>query len=281
VIGVVAFLSCRDSNIYDNIDFNFAKDFATRIALTLENSRLYHAVQEEVKNKTEESRKKDEFINVASHELKTPITTLKALTQVAQLSLQKHNDPHADELLSRMNRQVDKVTRLIIDLLDITKIQNGELEFVYEKFDVERLVKDTIDDLQIATTTHKIILESDGACEIIADRNRLSQVIVNLISNAIKYSPRRDQVMVKLSHNAQEVKFEVIDRGIGIAEADQPHIFNRFYKVMRTGAGYTYPGLGLGLYISSEMIKRHGGQIGFTSEAGKGSTFWFTLPPKA
>ena len=279
VIGVVCFLSCT-SNKYDENDLSFARDFSNRIALTLENSRLYEEAKKDIERRIELDRIKDEFLSMASHELKTPVTSLKAFTQVLQMTFEKEENYKAADLLSKMNKQIDKLNRLIVDLLDITKVDKGELIFDVEEFDFNKLVEEIAEEMQRTTQTHTIKQQLANSEIINGDKNRIGQVITNLISNAIKYSPNSSKIIVQSSVDKDHVKLCVKDFGIGIPSDDQSKIFNRFYRVHGKNKHSTFPGLGLGLYISSRIIKKHSGIIEFDSVEEQGSTFCFTLPKK-
>jgi PAS domain S-box-containing protein len=276
ITGAVSFLSCRKENIFDETDFSFVKSFCNRIALTLENTRLYEELKIEVKERIEVDKKKDEFISIASHELKTPVTSLKAYTQILQSTFDDGNNPQAVEMLSKMDKQIDKLTKLIVDLLDVTKIDKGEMIFEMEEFDFNEMVKEIAEEMQRTTKTHQIVLDLNPCDPVKGDRNRIGQVIVNFISNAIKYSPDSDGIVIKTSCENNKVKLSVLDKGIGIPAGEQEHIFRRFFRVSGKSS-YTFPGMGLGLFISSEIIKRHKGRIFFDSKEGEGSAFSFEI----
>lgn len=278
IMGVVSFLSCSDLKRYDENDLDFARDFANRMALTLENSRLYEEVKKDVERRIELDRVKDEFLSMASHELKTPVTSLKAFTQVLQMTFEKEQHHRAVELLSKMNKQIDKLNRLIVDILDVTKHDKSELKFDEDDFDFNKLAEEIAEELQRTTDAHKIKLQLAETRIIKGDRNRIGQVITNFISNALKYSPNADEIIITSAIDKNEIKFCVKDFGIGIPEDEQANIFNRFYRAHGKEKQSTFPGLGLGLYISSEIIKKHSGTIAFTSVGGEGSEFCFTLP---
>lgn len=222
-------------------------------------------------------QQKDEFIGIASHELKTPITSIKAYAQVIQNRFTKKGDSASAELMNKMNSQLDKLTDLINDLLDVTKIESGKLAFSSGYYDVNKLVEDEIEELQRTTTKHKIIFKRTKLPRIYGDRDRIGQVITNLISNAIKYSPQADRIVITTSKENSQVKICVQDFGVGIAKNKQGEIFERFFRVSGPD-NTTFPGMGLGLYISSEIIKRQGGRIWVESRKGSGSTFCITLP---
>ena len=221
--------------------------------------------------------KKDEFISMASHELKTPVTSLKAYTQILMMTLGGEGNTVASDMLSKMDKQINKLTSLIADLLDASKANSGQLNLTIESFDFNELVKEVTDELQRTTATHTIKLYLANTETINGDRNRLGQVIINLVSNAIKYSPQANEVIITSQSNKDTIKLCVQDFGIGISSSEQPKLFTRFFRVANSKTN-TYPGLGLGLYISNEIIKRHSGTIDFKSAEGKGSRFCFTLP---
>lgn len=224
-------------------------------------------------------QRKDEFISMASHELKTPVTSLKAFTQILQMTFEQEGNAAASGMLFKMDKQINKLTRLISDLLDASKTNAGQMQMQYDKdnFDFNDLVKETTDEMQRTTQTHRMELRLAETAMVTGDRNRIGQVITNLISNAVKYSPDADHVIITTALSAGKIKCCVQDFGIGIPGDQQSKIFTRFFRVSEVKSN-TYPGLGLGLYITSEIINRHSGTIEFTSEEGKGSTFCFSLP---
>ncbi|MEO6522146.1 MAG: PAS domain S-box protein [Mucilaginibacter sp.] len=224
-------------------------------------------------------QQKDDFIGVASHELKTPVTSIKAYTQVLEKMLKNQGAEREAGMIAKMDSQINRLTSLIGDLLDVTKINSGKLQFNDREFDFNQLIKELIDDLQHTAGKHVIIQELEHAGMVYADRERISQVITNLITNAIKYSPESDSIIVRTSMQNKEVSLCVQDFGIGITKQQQEKVFEQFYRVSGD-LQHTFPGLGLGLYISSEIIKREGGRIWVSSKVGEGSTFCFALPIK-
>jgi two-component system CheB/CheR fusion protein len=220
---------------------------------------------------------KDEFISVASHELKTPITSLKAALQIIERASAKGDSIKAvDGFIQKALKQVDKLTELIRDLLDVTKIQSGKLSLRKTKFYLDELITECVEDQQNSTKTHRLVVEGAARVAVNADRNRIEQVLVNLISNAIKYSPDADKVIITITESDHVAKVAVTDFGIGMPKDKLPLIFDRFYRV--DDNSQSYAGLGLGLYISAEIVQRHGGHISIESTLGKGSTIWFIIP---
>lgn len=221
--------------------------------------------------------RKNSFISMASHELKTPVTSLKGFTQVLQRRLKKQADPQTLLFLDRMDVQLNKLASLVNELLDISKMEMGTLAFREERVDFDELVRETIQNVQATTTTHQIYLQGETRAQVNGDRGRLEQILVNLLTNAVKYSLRTDEVIVHLAREQHQIKVSVQDFGIGIAEEHHEHLFERFYQVSDAHEN-TYPGMGLGLYIAHTFVERHGGRLWLESEPGKGSTFHFTLP---
>jgi two-component system CheB/CheR fusion protein len=233
----------------------------------------------DIEDQKKAMEKKDEFIAMASHELKTPVTSIKALTQLLMLDFEGSENAAVFNMLSKMDKQVNKLTGLIGDLLDVSKANAGQLNFYFEKIDFNELVKEVIDEMQRTTKTHTIEAKLANTEIIEGDRNRLEQVIMNLISNAVKYSPKADKVVITSYTKNNQVRLCVRDFGIGVPASQQSKLFTRFFRAT-TERKNTFPGLGLGLYISNEIIKRHSGVMDFISEEGKGSTFYFSLPLK-
>lgn len=222
-------------------------------------------------------KKKDEFMSIASHELKTPITSMKGSLQIAERLTRRGADmKEIYSFLEKANKQVNRLTGLVDDLLDVTKITAGRLEFHLSTFAIGDAIQDCLDEVQHDNITHRIIVEGDRNIEVNADRHRLEQVIVNFISNAIKYSPDADKIILNIGIENNMLKVSVTDFGIGIPENKKNFVFDRFFRVQESSAKFS--GLGLGLFISAEIIKRHGGRVGVISEENKGSSFWFTLP---
>jgi len=222
-------------------------------------------------------QQKDNFIGIASHELKTPVTSIKAYTQVLERMFRKNGSTKEAEMISKMDGQLNRLTSLIGDLLDVTKINSGRLQFNDRTFEFNALVSELVEDLQRTTQNHLLAATYSDPVEIFGDEERIGQVITNLITNAIKYSPDTGRIDISTKIMGDEVQFCVKDYGIGIAKDNLGKVFEQFYRV--TGdMQHTFPGLGLGLYISAEIIKRAGGDIWVNSIEGQGATFCFKLP---
>jgi PAS domain S-box-containing protein len=231
----------------------------------------------DITEQKEVANQKDNFLAVASHELKTPVTSLKAYAQVMETLFRRSGDTKNAELVARMDKQVNRLNSLIGDLLDVTKINSGRMQFNNSTFDFNELVEEVTESIQLTSHKHKIELAAKFNRPVTGDKERIGQVIINFLSNAVKYSPDSDKVVIYTEDYGSFVKLCVRDFGIGIGKEKQDKVFEQFYRVSGTKE-HTFPGLGLGLYISSEIIKRMGGKISVRSVLGKGSIFCFTLP---
>jgi len=265
VIGGL-FLGHPQPGIFSEEHEDIVSSIASQAAAALDNSRLF----EELKSV---SAKKDEFIALASHELKTPLTSIKGYLQI----LNRSNQEGISKLfIDKLINQVEKLNVLITDLLDVSKIEAGKLRFHCETFDLRQLLRDNLDTFHHTVQSHRIVYDDKGdAVWINADRQRIEQVIINLVTNAIKYSPHADKIYVSLQDSEGRAALAVRDEGIGLNEDQQKKIFTRFYRAEGTN---DIPGLGLGLYLSKEIIDRHHGHLTVSSIPGKGSVFQFTLP---
>lgn len=222
-------------------------------------------------------RQKDNFLAIVSHELNTPLTTIKAYGQLAEIMLEENGDEETLVMIKRMSSQVNKLTGLVQDLLDFTKIQQGKLMYNEVFFDFNELMKEVIDDMQKINVTHEIKNYAGTTERIFGDKNKLSQVLNNLISNAIKYSPKANSIIVSTTLQKDGIELSVQDFGIGILDRDLKNVFDQFYRVDRESQS-TFPGMGIGLYICSEIITSQGGKIWVESVIDEGSTFYAWLP---
>lgn len=239
----------------------------------------WYGTNTDVHHQKELEKQKDNFLGIASHELKTPVTSLKAYAQVLESMFKRSGDLRNAELLGKMNKQVDRLTNLISDLLDVTKINSGRLQFNNTEFDFNEMVEEVIEDVQRTSFKHIIQPNLNFKKTVFGDRDRICQVVTNLLTNAIKYSPEANEVVINTQEMGNKVQVSVQDYGIGIGADLKDHVFEQFYRVSGN-TEHTFPGLGLGLYISSEIVKRLGGKIWVNSVEEKGSTFFFSIPLK-
>ena len=230
----------------------------------------------DITEQREAENRKDDFIAMASHELKTPLTSAKIYTHIIKKALEKSHNTESQKYIAKIDSQLDLLTKLIQGLLDLQHIEKGELILKNETFYLSELANEVIEDIEY-TTSHKFIVDLKTHYPFYADKERIRQVFVNLITNAIKYSPEGKEIIIRSRKREKNVVVSVQDFGIGIPKDQQDKVFNRFFQASKHN---TYPGLGLGLYISFEIIKANGGKIWVESEEGKGSIFYFTLPIK-
>jgi len=240
---------------------------AAQAAIGIDNAMLYEKVREL-------NDKKDEFIGLASHELKTPLASINGYLQILSRLVK---DLNAQKFLGKASMQVRKLTSLVNDLLDISKIEAGKLKLTVASFDLREIIEEAMDLIRNSTESYEIVLtEAPETCMVNGDSQRIEQVVVNLLSNAIKYSPGKNKVEVKILKHADRALVAVKDEGLGIAEDKIKNLFSRFYRIDEATPNIS--GLGIGLYLSHEIISRHQGNIWVESQFGKGSTFWFSLP---
>ncbi len=225
----------------------------------------------------EQEQQKDFFISMASHELKTPITSIKGYVQLLQMMYANSDDELLKKSLVSVERQVGKLTLLISDLLDLSKIKSGSLVLNKEHFSINELVLEVIGEMRHINPGYNIIFSKETKSEVFADKERISQVLTNLLTNAVKYSPEIKEIVVESYIENDFIIVSIKDSGIGINKKDQEKIFERFYRVEGKNEK-TFPGFGIGLFISLEIIHRHNGDIGVKSEPGKGSVFYFSIP---
>jgi PAS domain S-box-containing protein len=224
-------------------------------------------------------KQKDDFIGYVTHELKTPITTVTAFTQILQGYHAKTGDKKSQFLLSKVATQLERLNGLVNSFAKVYKAQTGRLEIQKQKIDLDRLVHEDVEGLQYTTTTHNLIIKGSITKSVMADKERIHEVLINLIINAIKYSPNANKIIIKLSEKENEAVISVKDYGFGITREEQKKVFERFFRVQSKNDN-RIEGLGLGLYLVSEIVKLHHGKIWVNSKVGKGSTFSFMLPLK-
>ncbi|MEK7571454.1 MAG: ATP-binding protein, partial [Patescibacteria group bacterium] len=233
----------------------------------------------DVTHEKELEQRKDDFVNMASHELKTPITSMKLYIDLLLKRVQHYEDQRALKAVRSIKLQTEKLQELVSDLLDVSRLQTGKLQFTKEPFSLTELLEETIEMLQETTKDHEIILQQAKDLTVIGDRFRIYQVVSNLVTNAIKYSSSGKEIIVRVEKEGEKAIVHIQDNGIGIPKEQRRKIFERLYQVTDPKEK-TFPGIGMGLYIAKEIIKRHKGRIWVESEKGKGSKFSFTLPLK-
>ncbi|HEY0898009.1 MAG TPA: ATP-binding protein [Sphingobacteriaceae bacterium] len=221
-------------------------------------------------------QQKDDFLGLASHEFKTPLTSLRISLQLLEKIIKSDaNKEKGPELVDQSLKSLNKLLILVDRMMNMNQA-NKEIELEKTEFTLAKLVEDCCNHVR-AMGTYKIVLQGDVALKVVADSHRIDQVIINLVNNAVKYAPDSKEIQVKIVKIGDLAKLSVTDHGPGISPEKQAHLFDRYYQAGGKGLA-SNTGLGLGLYISAEIIKKHGGEMGVDSEPGKGSTFWFTIP---
>jgi PAS domain S-box-containing protein len=228
--------------------------------------------------KQDEARKND-FIGMVSHELKTPLTSLIAILQVVMAKLKKTEDAFVPSALEKANRQAKKMSNMINGFLNISRLESGKIQVDKQPFIIGDLIKEIIEETNLTGPAHIIELRTCDKVVLSADRDKIGSVISNLLSNAVKYSPKGSNIQVDCRNLPHEVRISVTDEGLGIRPEDREKLFDRFYRAESNHPAYI-SGFGIGLYLSAEIVQCHHGKIWVESETGKGSTFYFSLPLK-
>lgn len=226
-------------------------------------------------------KEKDEFLSIASHELKTPLTSIKAYVQLLDRKLKLDKEGAEAGFMVKVQDQIEKLNTLITDLLDVSKIENGKLKINKKPTNIGNVIQNAIDTILQTHEDRQVKIDWHGMKPDILiplDEIRIEQVLINFLTNAIKYSPQNNQVIVTtfVDEEEQEVKVNITDFGIGIPDFKQDAVFHKFYRVEESSL--QFQGMGIGLFICSEIIKQHHGNIGVSSKVDEGSTFYFTLP---
>ncbi len=234
-------------------------------------------LRNEIEQRKQLEEKKDEFIGMVSHEVKTPLTSTKAYIQLAGAALHDNKTTTASQFINKADSQIDKLNHMMTALLDTAKMEAGMLDFNISEFNLNHLVNDAVDIFKQSNPQRLIMRTGDADVTLKGDVLRLEQVILNYLSNAAKYSPETEEIRLNVQRKSvQEIEISVTDKGIGIHENEQANLFKKFYRTPQSISEYR--GMGMGLYVCAEIIKFHGGTYGVKSQAHLGSTFYFTLP---
>lgn len=225
----------------------------------------------------EETQRKNDFIGMVSHELKTPLTALKGYVQLLRLRVQKTADDFSGGMLPKIEGQVNKMNSLINGFLNLSNLESGKIRLNLQEFDIKDLIDELMEEVMLINAVHNLTVLPAPSFNVYGDREKIGQVISNLLSNAIKYSPRGKNIEVAYQLVGDSGQVSVRDEGMGIKPKDIERLFDRFYRV-ESKHTQNIAGFGIGLYLCSEIIQRHNGRIWVESETGKGSTFYFTIP---
>ncbi|WP_428330071.1 PAS domain-containing sensor histidine kinase [Mucilaginibacter sp.] len=231
----------------------------------------------DITDKKLDDLRKNDFIAMVSHELKTPLTSLQAYIQVLNGKAQKSEDSFEKNLLGKADLQVRKMGNMINGFLNLSRLESGKLPLAKTQFDLDELLSQIIDNINTTINSHEIRFEPCPPVTVFADQEKIGSVLTNLLHNAIKYSPKGKLVEVKCELLENGAQVSVKDEGMGIKPADLPYLFDRYYRVESKHTAHI-SGFGIGLYLSAEIVNQHNGKIWAESEIGIGSTFYFSLP---
>ena len=243
-------------------------------------SGLFYAftgVVMDVTEQQQDQQRKNDFIGMVSHELKTPLTSLSALIQLANEKLKNNDDAFLGEAMMKANLQVKRMTNLINGFLNVSRLESAKLVLDKSKFSLGGLIADVAKEMDIMVSTHSFKTDLDTTVVVNADKDKIWSVVTNLISNAVKYSPETTRVELTCKVMGTNAQVSVRDSGVGLAPADKEQVFDRYFRVENNSTRHI-AGFGIGLYLSAEIIRRHNGAIWVESELGKGAVFYFTLP---
>lgn len=234
----------------------------------------YVQIEDDITKRKRLDDLKNEFLSVAVHELRTPITTIKLLLQSQLLRCKKHLSPAILQTcdIDIVDREINRLTRIINDLTDVSRLELGKLKMNFRSISITDLIKDAIRQTKIIGKKYKIKYRKLPNLSVIADSDRIKQVLINILINAEKFSPPTSLIEIEVTKDQHLAVVSIKDKGIGVAKEKQKYIFNRFYQAKDTKSGF-----GLGLHIAKEIIEQHGGRIWVKSKLGKGSTFYFSL----
>jgi PAS domain S-box-containing protein len=227
----------------------------------------------------EKELRKNKLIGMVSHELKTPLTSLKAYVQMLNAWAKKQKDAFVTGTLTKVEKQVKKMTSMINGFLSLAQVESGKIHLTLQDFDINELIRGAMEEMLLLNPTAAITFQPEGVLILNGDRDKIDQVLINFLSNAIKYSPEGGTIEINTRLIDNTVEVSVTDQGLGIALKDIEQLFNRYYRVENKDTE-KIPGFGIGLYLCAEIISHHHGKIWVKSEQGKGSTFFFTIPLK-
>lgn len=249
----------------------------TSILFLDQGETLGFTVIEDITEQHDLRLQKEEFVSIASHELKTPVTSLKAVIQLLNRVIKREPDNTLKiaDLASHAELYTTKLIHLVDDLSDSTKIEQGQLSLNKNSFPLSNVLEECCNHIPV-DGKHYITNKGDLKTVVFADQNKVEQVLINFVNNAVKYAPDSEEIIIEIENLQDKVRVTVSDQGPGIPVENASLVFNRYYRVAKEGSRRA--GLGLGLYISAEIVRRHDGEIGVNSEPGKGSSFWFTIP---
>lgn len=280
-VGTVIFSMVKDYSQVSGTEFDLIRGFTDIVGLAVQNAKLYTQVQDANIKLEQLDKLKDEFISVTSHELRAPMTAIKSYTWLVLNDKAGSIDPKAKSHLDKVYQSTERLIHLVNEMLDVSRIESGRVQLRPETFSMNQLAAAVLSDFTARAAEQSLILDnqiSDSLPPVTADREKIHQVLENLVSNAIKFSPAGGKITLTATIDGSNLQTSVTDTGAGIAPEDQKKLFVKFGRLENTLIARTGTGSGLGLYICKQYIELHHGQIWFTSDLGRGSTFTFSLP---
>jgi len=265
----------KNSNAVSSEDY-FATTGDVLSTESIVDKKIIFDLQKKYQSSYEQLKKQEEIISITSHELKSPITTIKLFLNLLEELTQNQENHRVFELVQKAENQVERLVKLVNNLQEMSDLHDGKMDLKREVFNFSALLNNCTDTFSLQNPAYQLIINCNEAIEVYADAARIEQVLINFISNAIKYSPQAGEVVISVETLPNLLKLSVTDFGIGIPEADLPHVFDCYFRAHQSDK--RFKGSGLGLYICKEIITQHGGEIGAISKENEGSAFWFTLP---
>ncbi len=273
MLGALMFVSTESGRRYGDADLAFAEDLARRAALAIDNAWLYRAAHDAV-------RVREAFLSIAAHELKTPLTSMLGFAELLERRALRDQSlkEREQQVLRIIVRQTQQINKLVSAMLDLSRIETGQFDIERCLVDLGTLARRVVDDLQPTLDRHTIAFSGPPEpLMILGDELRLEQVLQNLTHNAIKYSPVGGPITMRVEQRGDRACVAISDHGIGIPQAAQARLFERFYRA-RNVQDWHISGMGVGLYIVRTIVDLHGGEVTVASQEGQGSTFTVSLP---
>ncbi len=237
----------------------------------------FSKIARDITEQKQHEQRKNDFIALVSHELRTPLTSISSFIQLLLCKSKKFEDSFILDVLGRTEKQVKKMIRMVEDFLDLARLEEGKIQINREVFYLHSLIEEVVTDVGVLSAIHQIEIKENELVYVNADRDKIGDVLINLLTNAIKYSPKGGKIIIGSRKQAGKVLIYIQDEGVGIAPKDQKRLFERFFRVKNNELIKSVNGFGIGLYLASEILKDHNSYIQVESQVGEGSVFYFTL----
>lgn len=273
LLGVVVF-HCSEPRVWSESDIELIEGAADEVAIGLHHASLYARAVQTADDLSRLDELRRDFVSMVSHELRSPMTVVAGIAELLQKRADQLTDENRQDLIDTLGREARRLSKLVSEVLDVESIDQGIVTLFPKVCDLAELAREAVQDAGNSERTE--VVAYDGDPQVIADHDRVKQVLLNLLSNALKFSPEPTPVIVKVAPGSDEVCVSVTDSGPGMTQEEVGRLFQRFSRIARTGE--SQPGSGLGLYVSKVLVEKHGGRIWVDSKPNQGSTFSFTLP---